>query len=138
MNERIEMASPREIELREAFRRLYASVSSIGVMVDDATKGRLLPEESVDWFEVRAGRAIRELIQDHLRTYMVGPSTIRGLGRMDLGCLGSVYLSMDGKDELYDVLRMERKIRHVEPLPDREWYRNWEGVVGAATTMKAY
>lgn len=136
MQEKIGNSNNGTEKLQEANRMLTITVGAIGQIAEEVLRTEDLPEHIVSAVEFRAGRAIRTLVQNHMSTHLVGKTSVRGSG-MDMGIHSEVVLDVDN-GQLYNVSRSEREISPTQPLPDREWFRNWHGVLGQVTCLKYY
>lgn len=140
MNEHLRQFGQNRIEIiREANNRLGIVVDAIGKVVDEVTRLEEVPEHARLAAIHYGGTAIKTLVQEHLRTYLVDPTSVRGLGvDMGVGTLDSrVVLEVDS-GELYDVGISERNTRPVQPLPDEEWFINRDGILGNVLSLKFY
>lgn len=130
--------------IREVNRRLSASVRAIGLSAEITIgMAKVFPSINSSAIEIEAGQSIRQLIQDHLNRYLVGPTSVRGRGAMlgayaygDISTIGAV-LDVDNGQLLHHERMSFRRVSS-EPLPDKEWFRHWRGALYAATTIKAY
>ena len=138
MNEQLRQFGQNRIEIiREANNRLGIVVDAIGKVVDEVIRPEEVPEHARLAAVNYAGAAIKTLVQEHLRTYLVDSTSVRGLG-VDMGLLGSAVLEVDS-GELYDVEISGRSIiRSVQPLPDKEWFRNRDGILRNVLSLKFY
>lgn len=143
----LEKYTPEKGEIiRNANRRLAYSISAVGLTGELMVRAiRYMSLDGVDAarLEAEIGQTIRHLVQDHLNTYMQGPTCIRGGGvamganaSEDLSHIGAV-LDIDS-GQLYDAKVPREKRSVTEPLPDMEWFRHWRGVIAATNTMKIY
>ena len=117
--------------------RLTTAVRTLGLITEEVLRVEDLPEYTVLAVESRVGRAIRELIQTHLSTFLVDETSIRGAG-VDIG-VGRSNLVLDIDDgQLYNVSRSQRTMNHVAPRPDYEWVRSCKEIIGAVTCIRYY
>lgn len=138
MNEQLRQFGQNRIEIiREANNRLRIVVDAIGKVVGEVIRPEEVPEHARLAAVHYAGTAIKTLVQEHLSTYLVGPTSVRGRG-VDMGILGSNAVLEIDSGELYDVGISERNTRPVQPLPDEEWFRNRDGILGQVLSLKFY
>ena len=121
---------------RQANTRLKIAVTAIGRVASEIIRLDEVPEHARLAAKHYAGSAIKFLVQEHLTTYMTGPTSMRGLG-VDIGVGPYIVLETES-GELYDVIRSQRTVNSTVPLPEREWFINRQGILANVTSSKFY